>query len=225
MNRARPIRLEKEVVEEIREQAGKLRFLSRLLSSPPDTALLEDLLRLGWIRSGEGPALEDLQVEFTRLFSAPGPDTVAPHQSVYTDLLRIESLGPDGLDCGLSFPGGQFRGYLGGESCSEVKRWYDAAHFNPEDIPPAMADHIATQLAFLAHLYLAEAQALESGELDEAKAFEALSNEFYHRFLDRWMATFGGKLASNRVSKFYGRIGCTLLEWVHSTASPSTGAN
>jgi len=199
-----------EVVEAIREQAGKLRFLSRLLSSPPDATLLKDLLRLGWIKPEEEPAMEDLQIEFTRLFSAPGPDAVASHQSVYTDLLKIESSGSDGLDCGLSFPRGQYNGYLGGESCSEIKRWYNAAHFEPEDFSPAMADHIATQLAFLAHLYLAEAQALEAGEINEANAFEALRDKFYRHFLDRWMATFGKKLASNTVSKFYGWIGSYL---------------
>jgi len=183
------------------------RLLSRLFAGFPDAALLEDVRTLGWIEPGEAPDLEDLQVEFARLFSAPGPDAVAAHQSIYTDTLRVEASAPDKLDCGLVFQGGEFRGYLCGESCSQVKRCYEAARFEPENPAPAMADHASTQLDFLAHLHLAEARALAGGEIDEAKAFREVRDEFYERFLGRWIGAFGEKLASTTVSKFYARLG------------------
>jgi TorA maturation chaperone TorD len=197
--------------EEIQERGGKFRLLSRLLAVPPDAALLEDVRALGWIEPSEVSDLENLQVEFTRLFSAPGPDAVAAYQSIYTDVLRMQASGPDTNGCIAAFPGGEFRGYLGGESCSQVRHCYKAAGFAPQDPAPAMADHISTQLAFLAHLHLAQAQALADGGSDEARAWGELRAEFYTRFLGRWVNAFGEKLASSKASRFYARLGRLLL--------------
>jgi len=205
-----------ESVQELQERGGKFRLFSMLLATPPDAALLEDVRTLGWVESAEVSSLDDLQVEFTRLLSAPGPDAVAAHQSIYTDTLRIEASGADALGCGMTFPGGEFQGHLGGESCAQVKRCYDAVLFTPQDQAPAMADHMSTQLGFFAHLYLAEARARTGGEIDDARAFRELRDEFFARFLGRWIGAFGEKLSSNLVSKFYRQVGiqllCTALE-------------
>jgi TorA maturation chaperone TorD len=165
-----------------------------------------ELVEPGWERR-----LEALQVEFTRLLSAPGSEAVPAHQSVYTDTLRLDPSGPDSSGCGLSLRGGEFQGYIGGESCSQARRWYEAIGYHPPDPAPAMADHIAAELGFLAHLYLCEAQALESGAPADAQAFRQMREEFGARFLGRWLNEFAERLAANPVSEIYRRVGSWLL--------------
>ena len=189
---------------ELTECAGKFRLLGRLLAAPPDAVLLEDVRSLGWTGPEDAAALEDLQVEYTRLFSAPGPAAVPAHQSIYTDVLRLRASEPAANSCG-AFPGGEFKGYLGGESCSEAGRWYAAAGFRPRDPAPAMADHISTQLDFLAHLYWLEAQARSRPE--DARYARELRGEFFSRFTGRWAAAFCAKIATNDVSDFYRSVG------------------
>src|SRR3989338_6087170 len=180
----------------MKERAGEYLLLSRLLASPPDAKTLKDVQTLGWIKTE--PDVETLQIEFTRLFSIPGPDAISPHQSVYTDVLQGD------------FPT-EHKGYLGGKSCSQVKHWYEAAHFKPQDPAPAMADHIATQLAFLAHLSLAEARAREAQEQEEVHALKEVHHEFYMHFLSKWIKTLGEKLVANTVSEFYRCVGHHML--------------
>lgn len=194
----------------LQERGGECRLLSRLLAVPPDATVVQDAQTIGLIGAHRKPDLESLHLEYSRLFSVPGPDAVAAHQSIYTDVLEMEPSGPDKLGCGLAFAGGEFRGYLGGQSCAEAKRWYVSAGFKPPDAP-AMADHISTQLAFLAHLYLAEAQVCEADEAEDAQAFRELRAGFYARFLGGWIRSFGEKLAVNRVSEFYRGIGSHIL--------------
>jgi TorA maturation chaperone TorD len=179
---------------ELAERAGACRLLARLFAAPPDAVLLADAETLGLLDPGWESRLEAIQVEFTRLFAAPGPDVIPVHQSVYTDVLRIEPAEAGSLICGASFSGGEYPGYLGGESCAALRRSYAAAGFEP----PAteMPDHIAVELEFLAHLLLTDP--------DNAAAWQ-------QRFLSRWADSFAAKVAANPVSEFYRRVGETLL--------------
>jgi TorA maturation chaperone TorD len=182
-------------IPDLQELAGQYRFLSRLLAAPPDAALLADAEAVGLLEAGWESRLEAIQVEFTRLFAAPGPNAIPVHQSVYTDVLRIEPAEAGSLICGASFSGGEYPGYLGGETCAELRRCYAAAGFEP----PAteMPDHIAVELDFLAHLLLTDP--------DSASAWQP-------RFLGRWAKSFAAKVAANPVSEFYRRVGRRLDE-------------
>lgn len=206
-------------------KAGELLLLSRLLATPPDFEALRDAEALGLIRPGRMPDLEDIQVEFTRLLSAPGPDAVAANQSFYTDTLRLEPSGPDPLGCRPAFPGGEFRGRIGGESCTQAGHWYAAARFKPADSAFAMADHISTELAFLAHLHRCEAGAAEAGETREACAFRELRGEFHAKFLGRWAEEFGTRLSNNAVSEFYRRLGCRFLRVLREEGASAAGVH
>ncbi len=203
---------------ELQECGGKFRLLSRLTAAPPDAALLEDVMALGWLDRENTSSLEELQVEFTRLFSAPGPDAIPAHQSIYTDTLRINASGPDKFNCGMASEGREFKGYLCGESCARLKHCYDAVNFEPSDPAPAMVDHISTQLAFMAHLYLMEARETAEGKKEEARSTGDLRNKFYAEFLGRWAAEFTRKLAANPVSRLYGNAGQVIREALEKQA-------
>lgn len=193
------------------EQGGQLHLLSRLLASPPDAIVLQDAEAVGLIDAGWRRGLEAVQIEFSRLFSVPGPDAIAAHQSIYTDVLELEPSGPDTFGCGRAFAGGQFQGYLGGKSCSEAGRWYVLAGFEPRDPSLAMADHISTQLDFLGYLFLAESRACETGDREDMQSFQELRGQFHAQFLGKWIERFGEKLAANGVSELYRRLGRCLL--------------
>jgi TorA maturation chaperone TorD len=198
-----------ERVLELRERGGELRFLSRLLAAPPDAEALADAEVAGLVEAGW--RLEDIQVEYTRLLSCPGPAFVPAHQSVYTDTLRVEAPQPDASGCGMSFPGGAFQGYLGGPSCAEASHWYAVAGFEPSARHPHMADHVSLQLAFVAELHLAEARAVEESRQGEARSSREIREGFEARLLGQWLARFAGRLAGNGVSEIYRRIGRRLL--------------
>ena len=178
------------------EEAGYLLLVSRLLAAPPDAETAHDAITVGLL---ESMPLEDLQVEYTRLFSAPGSDAVPVFQSIYTDLLQMEAADPaKGCGgCGTAFPGGEFRGHLGGISTTELQRWYADSGFQPP--VNEMADHISVELSFLAHLMYCEARASDAGE--DTAPWSGLSKAFYARFLDRWLGEFTQRLTQNATAK------------------------
>lgn len=208
-----PVSCHKELVPELQERAGQCRLMSLLLASLPDEALLADAAAAGFIDEDwrKIHSVDDIQTEYTRLFSAPGADAIASHQSVYTDTLEIESTPPDPTGCGMSFPGGQFSGYLGGKSCSEAARWYQEAGFQPSTDFNHMADHISVELDFMAYLFLAQARALEAGLEEDAQSYRELRDEFYGLFLGKWLKMFFQKVAGNKVSAFYRSLASNFL--------------
>lgn len=201
-----------EHVSERMEIGGEIRFLSRLLAAPPDITLILDAELAGLIEQPFPHQIEELQVEYTRLFSAPGPEAVPAHQSIYTDALQIEPAANGPADCGMSFPGGSFHGYLGGKTCSEVSQWYAQTGFVPSSEFPQMLDHISTELDFLAYLYLMEATATTESTQEEADNWHQLRDSFRAAFIDRWVPLFADRLVSSKVSAFYRRIGKCLRE-------------
>lgn len=202
-----------EPTQMLQEKAGCLRLMGRLFWAPPDLPVLKDAETLEFIKPGYN--LETLQIEFTQLFSLPGKNAICPYQSVYTDVLELE-VSKDPLECGLSFAGGTFPGYLGGKSIAELNHWYAAVGFKPQDASPAMLEHVSTQLEFVAHLYLLQAQAIESKSEADAAALEALRTDFIAQFLGRWIKTFANKVAQNKISHFYGGVGkCLFTAFPH----------
>jgi hypothetical protein len=208
------------------ELAGELRLLSRLLAAPPDARLLAGA-RCIMPGKGRPASLVAIRVAFTRLLGAPGPEAVASNQFCYTDTPRLDPAA-DSMNCGLSFPMGESRGFQGGESCSESRCWYLSAGFSPPDPAPAMADHVSSHLAFISHLYLYEARSLAAGELEEARELRRLRVEFFNRFTGRWLEAFARKLVANGASTFYRRVGRRILAWnerQRAVQEPDAGRN
>ncbi|MBI2839011.1 MAG: molecular chaperone TorD family protein [Acidobacteria bacterium] len=201
-----------ERIQELQRSGGEIRFLSRLLGAPPDAALLADAHAVGLVEDGWEARVEQYRVEYTRLFSCPGPNFIPVNQSVYTDILKMEPSAPDPSGCGMAFPGGELRGYLGGTSCPALVRWYTEAAFTAYDGARQMPDHISLELDFAAHLCLAEAHALVIEAQDEAAAYRDLLFKFRQNFLELWLASFSQCVASNSVSSLYRRVGARLLE-------------
>lgn len=193
------------------ELGGELRFLARLLAAPPSPDVLRDAVDAGFAPCGAESRQEECAVEYTRLFSVPGPDSVPACQSIYTDVLTMEASDPDPSGCGMSFPGGTFRGYLGQASASESARWYRAAGYEPPWMG-RMADHVSVLLDFMGSLLIAEADQRSRDRQEEERQLRAAIDGFRARFVDLWFPAFAERLSRNEVSELYRRVGARLRD-------------
>lgn len=216
-------------------EAGLYRFFSQLFAAPPPPWLLQDLVTHcllttachfhetstnphpledpGWASVGE-----ELAVEFTALFSAPGEHYLPPYESFYVDELHLEQSEEAG--CGTAFAGGTRKGFIGQQSASAVCTLYARAglELNPafHDLP----DHLAAELAFLAHLADCQASALQQGHSELAAHCARQAEQFRHSHLDRWCPAFLARVQANPISRFYCQVAVGLEGFLAgSTAS------
>lgn len=116
--------------------------------------------RFEWLDAAETAAdLDELRVEYTRLFIGPGRDQCPPYESVYRD--GEDALGP-----------------VYGPATQAVARWYDEYDLRLRDSRSAPPDHIATELEFAAYLAANE---------DES-VLEQFLNEHPRAWVDQFVA-------------------------------------
>ncbi|MBE0532215.1 MAG: molecular chaperone TorD family protein [Rhodospirillales bacterium] len=135
----------------------------------------------------DGPddrVLEDMAVEYTRLFLGPGKH-VPPYESVHAR-------------------GGG--GQLWGAETAIVKRDIEAAGFEYAATFSGLPDHIGIEMEFMAILAAMEAAALKDG--DTARALSCLRHqgEFMSRHLAAWAPTFCRRVAEQAMLPFYRQI-------------------
>jgi len=83
----------------------------------------------------DGLDLDELRVEYTRLFIGPAGPPCPPYESVYRDGEDDAEFGP-----------------VEGPSTAAVRRWYREFGVQPAPDHPDLPDHIATELEFAAYL-------------------------------------------------------------------------
>ena len=128
-----------------------------------------------WLDGVEAPVdLDDLRVEYTRLFIGPGPEQCPPYESVYRD-------GDDDDQNDL--------GPVYGPATQAVARWYDEYGLRLRESRSAPPDHIATELEFAAYLAASEDDDTLEQFLDEHPR--------------AWIEPFTTKLRENDPGAFY----------------------
>ena len=215
--------LEQSEVEADRllEKAGLYRFFSRLFAAPPPLELIQDIAehdllttachfhqtagRFQRLEDGRWASMaEEIAVEFTRLFSAPGTHYLPPYESFYVDDLHIE--GAEDAGCGVAFQEGVWKGFIGQQSASQLGALYAAAglEINPafHDLP----DHFAAELEFLAYLATCQASALQQGHSELAARYACQAEQFRRGHLDRWGPAFLARVQANPISRFYCQV-------------------
>jgi TorA maturation chaperone TorD len=166
---------------------------SDLLDAMKETQLLELLSELGhWdedrlFQKPEGELLEDLAVEYARLFLGPGRH-ISPHESVHHP--RED---------------GQW-GQLWGKSTANVKRFIEAAGFHYKSEYRGLPDHIGVELEFMEHVTRREAKAWAENDKDRALYCREIERKFFDEHLGRWIPIFCEKVSSEAVSRFYRDI-------------------
>lgn len=121
-----------------------------------------------------------LESEFTRLFLGPGRPVAHPFESVYRE---GRSMG----DCTLDV-----RRYLADEGLAPQGKM--------------LPDHVAAELAFMAHLAAQEAKAWEDGDVERARSYLALQDRFLRDHLLTWMPQFCHRVLVGRPHAHYAHL-------------------
>jgi TorA maturation chaperone TorD len=149
--------------------------------------VLSDLgvkLNNGFFQSSEKELLENLAVEYARLFVGPGKH-ISPHESVHHKKEGVQS------------------GQLWGELTAEIKRIIESSGLEYKSEFTGMPDHISVELEFMQRVVQREAQAWE--EDDDKTALLCLKNEkkFVDEHLFCWIPDFCEKAIKAAELPFY----------------------
>lgn len=208
-------RIEHEAARAARARAGLYELLATIFRAPlsaeslrrlrceefldalKDAGMsLDDEFRLG----DEKALLDTLAVDFTQLFHGPRQHRVA-NESVQT---------------------GGAEATLDGGANAAVQAFYRSVGLCYEGTQPELPDHISVELASMAALARAEAQARDAGDGLEAERRVHHQAEFLVAHLGRWGIDLGRWVASRARTPFYREAGRLLAEFLEADADELT---
>jgi TorA maturation chaperone TorD len=163
---------------------------SELLQQMKDNRFQEVLSNLGvklnngFLKNPEKELLENLAIEYTRLFVGPGKH-IPPYESVHHEKEGVQS------------------GQLWGELTGQVKHIIETSGLEYKSEYTGMPDHISVELEFMQHVIQRETQAWEAG--DDETALLCLENEkkFVDEHLLGWIPNFCEKVSEAAEMPFY----------------------
>jgi TorA maturation chaperone TorD len=161
--------------------------LLKQIKDPSMLGVLSNLglkLNNGFLETPEHQLLEDLAVEYARLFIGPGKH-ISPHESVHHK--RDD---------------GQW-GQLWGPSTAEVKRIIESAGLSYQSEYTGLPDHISVELEFMQQVTLAEEKAWEGDDKNLALACLKNERKFIEEHLAEWIPNFCDKVIKEAESPFY----------------------
>jgi len=141
-------------------------------------------LNNGFFQNSEKELLENLAIEYTRLFVGPGKH-ISPHESVHHKKEGVQS------------------GQLWGELTAQVKNIIESSGLEYKSEYTGMPDHISVELEFMQQVVQREAQAWQAD--DDETALRCLKNEkkFVDEHLLGWIPDFCQKVSSAAEMPFY----------------------
>ena len=161
--------------------------LLQQIKGPQFLGVLSNLgIQLGddFFQRNEEELLEEMAVEYTRLFLGPGKH-VSPHESVH---LQRDDAG---------------QGQLWGESTVEVKKFIESAGLDYTSEYKGLPDHISVELEFMQQVTLREEQAWREEDKDAALYRLRIEKKFIEEHLIRWIPIFCEKVISEAELPFY----------------------
>jgi len=194
-----------------RERSGLYGFLAEVFRAEPTPDLLrrikdngfrETLTAAGAHLGGEFPQrpedelLEDLAVEYTRLFLGPGKH-VQPYAAIY--------LGGAGAS-------------LCGPATVWARDFMERAGFTLTPEHHGLPDHVSVELAFMAGMAEREARAIEGSDLEAAAECRWIQKEFLQNHLGRWLPEFCGHAAAHAELTFYREMARLAGRFIESEA-------
>jgi TorA maturation chaperone TorD len=161
--------------------------LLKQLKDPSMLGVLSDLgirLNNGFLEKPEHQLLEDLAVEYARLFIGPGKH-FSPHESVHHER-------EDGR-----------WGQLWGPSTAEVKKIIESAGLSYQSEYTGLPDHISVELEFMQQVTLSEEKAWDEGDKNLALAYLGNEKKFIEEHLAEWIPDFCDKVINGAELPFY----------------------
>jgi len=132
----------------------------------------------------EESVLEEMSVEYARLFLGPGKH-ISPHESVH---LPEEEGGT---------------GQLWGKPAVKVKKFIEASGLEYKSEYSGLPDHISVELEFMQHLTLREAQAWEEDGRKGSEFYLKIEEVFIEEHLTHWIPIFCEKVKEETEMPFY----------------------
>ena len=176
-----------------RARCGMYGLLARVYRREADATLLHQLCssRFATVLKATGvdtastcyhdaALLDELAMEYTRLFIGPGPH-ISPHESVHRD---------DG-------------GRLWGEATVAVNLFITTLGFTFKSEYSGLPDHISLELELLQALTDREAEFWDAGATSSAENCHRIQAHFFESHLDRWAPAFCSKVIDAAKHPFY----------------------
>lgn len=159
-------------------------FLSQLNQPDLREALSECGLGLPKMDPNDPKLLQDLEVEYTRLFCVPSEERVSPLESVQSS---------------------SGEGTLMGEEALDIKKWIRECglELTREDVFP---DHVATELEIMQKLSTKEGELWSGGEEKKAKEVREAEKLFLEKHLARWFPQFSAKIEVSARQPLYSQL-------------------
>ncbi len=140
-----------------------------------------------FLNGPEEKLLEDLAVEYTRLFLGPGKH-ISPHESVHHKR--------DDGDWG----------QLWGKSTVEVKKFIESTGLEYKSEFTGMPDHIGVEFEFMQQVTKREAQAWEEKNREDALNCLKMEKKFVDEHIGKWVPGFCDNILSEAELPFYREI-------------------
>jgi len=190
--------------EETKKIGAIYKLLSRVFMNEVDAWFLRELrtecfyetlknagMDLGpeFLNQEEDKLLENLAVEYARLFIVPG-NNISLYESVYTD-----------------------SGLLYGEPAKAVEDFYRKCGLKAPD--EFMPDHIGLELELMGYLKQRQYEAYKHGNQDEVLKWTELFQEFMNSHLSKWAEEFFTLVQQESLNPFYkqmAKLGKKLME-------------
>ena len=153
------------------EFSGALQALNFSLDEMFDNTPMEQLV-------------ENLAIEFTRLFIGPGSH-ISPHESMQVEARFGEKLS------------------LWGSRTVEVKKFMQAARLKVDESFSGMPDHITAEFEFMQQLLLKEAEAWSEEDSELSANILKIEKRFYEEHLSQWVSNFCDRVIDAAGHPFY----------------------
>lgn len=125
--------------------------------------------------------LEDLSIEFTRLFLGPASPIAVPFASFYlSDSKRLMT-----------------------EETIDIRKKYLEVGMAAKYLHSVPDDHISTELEFLAYMAQETMTLYEKGDRQEASQKYEIMNDFLGNHLAQWAPTFAGQIIDDTNEEFF----------------------
>ena len=137
-----------------------------------------------FLEKPEKELLEDLAVEYTRLFLGPGKH-ISPHESIHHEKDNSKW------------------GQLWGDATVEVKKFIETTGLEYQTDYKGLPDHISVELEFMQQLTLREEQAWGDSDADGAVYCRKIQEKFIIEHLMPWVPEFCEKIMQEAELPFY----------------------
>ncbi len=178
-------------------------LLAEVFRNEPDSALIEMIrvpaflealsetgVELGgdFVNGNVGELIEELAVEYTRLFLGPGRH-ISPHESVHHELTD-----------------GRKWGTLWGDSTMEVKEFIESSGLELRPDSNLIPDHISVEFEFMQLLTEHEEGAIRQSDKESLRACHGMQRHFLGKHISKWVPKFCSEVIVKAENPFYRQM-------------------